>query len=92
MNGVFCASAVEIDVRRFRFCARRKKVNLLSSISHVENESHCLDFYAYDRYNMRMAATDEIRKKLYALKKGTGAYRIVDLGNLNPGIDLRRVW
>lgn len=31
---------------------------------------------------------DEIRKKLYNLKKGTGIYRIVDLGNLNPGIDL----
>lgn len=31
---------------------------------------------------------DEIRKKLYHLKKGTGAYRIVDLGNLNPGHDL----
>jgi len=31
---------------------------------------------------------DEIRKKLYRLKKGTGAYNIVDLGNLNPGIDL----
>jgi len=33
-------------------------------------------------------APDEIRKKLYQLKKGTGAYRIVDLGNLNAGIDL----
>jgi formiminoglutamase len=31
---------------------------------------------------------DEIRKKLYALKKGSGLYRIVDLGNLNPGHDL----
>lgn len=31
---------------------------------------------------------DEIRNKLYNLKKGNGAYRIVDLGNLNPGIDL----
>ncbi|MCW5909717.1 MAG: formimidoylglutamase [Cyclobacteriaceae bacterium] len=31
---------------------------------------------------------DEIRKKLYNLKKGTGTYRIVDLGNLNAGIDL----
>jgi formiminoglutamase len=31
---------------------------------------------------------DEIRKKLFHLKKGNGAYRIVDLGNLNPGIDL----
>jgi len=31
---------------------------------------------------------DEIRKKLYNLKKGSGAYRIVDLGNLNAGIDL----
>jgi formiminoglutamase len=33
-------------------------------------------------------APDEIRKKLYQLKKGTGAYNIVDLGNLNTGIDL----
>lgn len=31
---------------------------------------------------------DEIRKKLYRLKKGNGSYRIIDLGNLNPGIDL----
>jgi formiminoglutamase len=31
---------------------------------------------------------DEVRRKLYALKKGHGAYRIADLGNLNPGIDL----
>lgn len=30
---------------------------------------------------------DEIRRKLYRLKKGTGAYRIVDLGNLNTGYD-----
>jgi formiminoglutamase len=33
-------------------------------------------------------AADEIRRKLYRLKKGTGLYNIVDLGNLNPGIDL----
>ncbi len=33
-------------------------------------------------------APDEIRKKLYNLKKGNGSYRIVDLGNLNPGRDL----
>lgn len=33
-------------------------------------------------------APDEIRKKLYALKKGSGTYRMVDLGNLNPGHDL----
>ncbi|MFY8037811.1 MAG: formimidoylglutamase, partial [Cyclobacteriaceae bacterium] len=33
-------------------------------------------------------APDEIRKKLYRLKKGTGNYRIIDLGNLNTGIDL----
>jgi formiminoglutamase len=31
---------------------------------------------------------DEIRRKLYNLKKGNGSYRIVDLGNLNTGIDL----
>lgn len=33
-------------------------------------------------------APDEIRKKLYQLKAGQGNYRIVDLGNLNPGHDL----
>lgn len=31
---------------------------------------------------------DQIRKKLYSLQKGNGSYRIVDLGNLNPGHDL----
>ncbi len=31
---------------------------------------------------------NEIRKKLYNLKRGTGSYKIVDLGNLNPGHDL----
>jgi formiminoglutamase len=33
-------------------------------------------------------AADEIRKKLYNLKRGSGNYRIVDLGNLNNGHDL----
>ncbi len=37
-------------------------------------------------------APDEIRKKLYNLKKGSGAYRIVDLGNLNPGHDLEETY
>ncbi len=32
-------------------------------------------------------ASDEIRKKLYQLKRGAGAFKIVDLGNLNPGHD-----
>lgn len=32
---------------------------------------------------------DEIRKKLYGLKKGTGDYRIVDLGNLRCGVSLQ---
>jgi formiminoglutamase len=34
------------------------------------------------------SAPDEIRKKLYNLKRGGGQYRIVDLGNLNSGHDL----
>ncbi|MBX2967438.1 MAG: formimidoylglutamase [Cyclobacteriaceae bacterium] len=37
-------------------------------------------------------AADEIRKKLYALKKGSGIYRIVDLGNLKPGHDLQETY
>ena len=32
-------------------------------------------------------AAEAIRKKLYFFKKGSGSYRIVDLGNLRPGID-----
>ncbi|HAA17177.1 MAG TPA: formiminoglutamase [Cytophagales bacterium] len=32
-------------------------------------------------------APNEIRKPLYRLKKGHGAYKIVDLGNLKPGVD-----
>jgi len=35
---------------------------------------------------------DEVRKKLYNLKKGTGIYNIIDLGNLNPGIDLEETY
>ena len=34
------------------------------------------------------SAPDEIRKKLYHLKKGVGSSHIVDLGNLNTGHDL----
>jgi formiminoglutamase len=34
------------------------------------------------------SGADVIRRKLYNLKKGTGAYRIIDLGNLKPGHDL----
>ena len=33
-------------------------------------------------------AADEIRKKLYKLKKGSGRYKIVDLGNIRSGMDL----
>jgi formiminoglutamase len=33
-------------------------------------------------------AADEIRKKFYHLKRGHGNYNIIDLGNLNSGIDL----
>ena len=38
--------------------------------------------------NIDWEAANEIRKKLYHLKKGSGTYRIIDLGNLNPGISL----
>lgn len=31
---------------------------------------------------------DEIRKKLYKLKKGFGQYKIIDLGNLRKGVDV----
>lgn len=33
-------------------------------------------------------AAHEIRKKFYQLKRGTGSYNIIDLGNLNNGHDL----
>lgn len=35
---------------------------------------------------------DEVRKKLYNLKRGGGSYRIVDLGNLNIGHDLAETY
>ncbi len=35
---------------------------------------------------------DEVRKKLYNLKRGNGSYRIVDLGNLNIGHDLNETY
>src|SRR5688572_1050641 len=35
---------------------------------------------------------DEIRRKLYRLKKGKGGARIVDLGNLNPGLDAEEAY
>ncbi len=38
------------------------------------------------------SAPDEIRNKLYNLKKGLGRYRVVDLGNLNVGHDLSETY
>lgn len=44
------------------------------------------------RGNTHLAAADtaanEIRKKLYRLKKGSGTYKIVDMGNMRNGPDL----
>jgi formiminoglutamase len=37
-------------------------------------------------------AANEVRKKFYRLKRGNGAYRIVDLGNLNNGVDLEETY
>ncbi len=37
-------------------------------------------------------AADEIRKKLYRLKRGSGAYHIIDLGNLNNGVELEETY
>ncbi len=37
-------------------------------------------------------AADEIRKKLYRLKRGSGNYHILDLGNLNNGVDLEETY
>jgi formiminoglutamase len=40
-------------------------------------------------YNKGTAqAPDAIRQKLYRLKRGSGAYKIVDFGNIRAGIDL----
>lgn len=33
-------------------------------------------------------AANEIRKKLYSLKKGYGAYKVIDMGTLRNGVDL----
>ncbi|GGZ22302.1 arginase [Echinicola pacifica] len=41
--------------------------------------------------SMELAAF-EIRKKLYHLKKGQSHYKIADLGNLRPGVDLKETY
>ena len=40
-----------------------------------------------DETRLNSSAADEIRKKLYRLKKGFGQYKIIDLGNLRCGVD-----
>ncbi|MFA0962143.1 formimidoylglutamase [Roseivirga sp. BDSF3-8] len=42
-----------------------------------------------NEYNEKPAAEASmaIRKQLYALKKGVGPYKVVDLGNIRPGMD-----
>ena len=37
-------------------------------------------------------AASAIREKLYALKKGQSPYKIADLGNLRPGVDLQETY
>jgi len=37
-------------------------------------------------------AASAIRQKLYSLKKGQSAYRIADLGDLRPGVDLQETY
>ena len=37
-------------------------------------------------------AADEVRRKFYRLKRGNGPYRIIDLGNLNNGVDLEETY
>ena len=44
-----------------------------------------------DNESMDEAASD-IREKLYSLKKGQSHYKIVDLGNLRPGVDLQETY
>jgi formiminoglutamase len=40
-----------------------------------------------DETQLSSVAADEIRKKLYRLKKGFGQYKVVDLGNLRLGLN-----
>src|SRR5690606_22081270 len=44
-----------------------------------------------DNESMDNAASD-IREKLYFLKKGQSHYKIADLGNLRPGVDLQETY
>jgi formiminoglutamase len=46
----------------------------------------------HNENNGTSKAPDEIRRKLYKLKRGIGNYRIVDLGNLNAGHDLEETY
>ena len=59
-----------------------------------ELKGHSIALIGINSYQNRGAHTgiaqgaDVIRKKLYNLKRGEGAHNIIDLGNLNLGVDL----
>ncbi len=46
------------------------------------------DYRGTAQPDVAQPAADLVRKKLYALKKGFGRYRIVDLGNLRHGVTI----
>ncbi len=59
-----------------------------------ELEGHTIALLGINSYQNKNSKTgiakgaDIIREKLYNLKRGEGAHNIIDLGNLNPGVDL----
>ena len=70
-----------------------KSININSSkIPDLKGHDLALIGITENRGNDRNAgvanAADEIRRKFYRLKRGKGSYHIIDLGNLNNGVDL----
>lgn len=63
-----------------------------------ELEGHAIALLGINSYQNNNSKTgiakgaDVIREKLYNLKRGEGAHNIIDLGNLNPGIDLEETY
>jgi formiminoglutamase len=74
-----------------------KSINInTSKIPDLKGHDLALIGITEDRGNVHTPAISraalEIRKKLYRLKRGSGPYRILDLGDLNNGVDLEETY
>jgi len=84
-DGISSVSAVSKSININSSKIPDLKGHDLAIIGIVENRGN-------DKNSGVAQAADEVRKKLYNLKRGNGAYNIIDLGNLNNGVSLEETY